>query len=144
MVKLAREKLQQSGFAVCDAKNLPFKASNFDTVIGSEIIYYLHDPHSFLRNVFRVLVPGGQLILLWGNPTFNFVYRLASLVGLRPTDPLGLRTPTRLQMLKMLTSAFPARRIEFYGVGLPLGISKVKANVVLALSPVNAVVVQVR
>lgn len=143
MVKLARERLKQGGFVVCDAENLPFKNGSFDTVIGSELIYYLHDPCSFVHGVSGVLSPGGQIILLWGNPTFNFVYRLASIVGLRPTDPFALKTPSRAQILKMLASEFPACRVEFHGIGLPLGMSKIRADVVLTVSPVNAIVARV-
>src|SRR5215471_10313184 len=84
---VARGRLRRTGFVVGDAEELPFRRGSFDTVIGSELFYYLADPRNFLRDVRRVLAPGGRIVLLWGNPTFNGVYRIASLAGLRPNDP---------------------------------------------------------
>jgi ubiquinone/menaquinone biosynthesis C-methylase UbiE len=142
MVGLARERLRCTGFVVGDAEELPFRRGSFDTVIGSELFYYLADPRNFLRDVRRVLAPGGRIVLLWGNPTFNGVYRVASLAGLRPNDPLGLTTPSAAHVLAMLTAEFRECRMELHGIGLPLGLSKLKAGAIRAVSPVSAVVAE--
>jgi len=140
MVKLARERLRCKRLVVGDAEELPFRPGSFDTVVGSELFYYLANPGHFLRDARRVLAPGGQIVLIWGNPAFNSVYRVASLVGLRPTDPLGLTTPSAAQVLTMLKAEFRACRVELHSVGLPFGLSKIKAGLVRVVSPVTAVV----
>jgi len=142
MAKLARERLRDTGLVVGDAEELPFRRGSFDTVIGSELFYYLANPRNFLSEVRRVLAPGGKIVLLWGNPTFNGVYRVASLVGLRPNDPLGLKTPSAAHIQAMLAAEFRACRIEFHSIGLPFRLSKIKAGLIRAVSPVSAVVAQ--
>ena len=140
MIKLAKGRLPQRKFVVCDAEHSPFKAACFDTVIASELIYYLRDPGNFLREVLRVLAPNGQLILLWGNPMLNFLYGWASLIGLRPTDPHALKTPSRQHIYEMLSSNFPNYRFEFFGIGLPRVLKKCNTELLRKISPVHAVV----
>jgi SAM-dependent methyltransferase len=46
-----------------DAQDMPFPDGSFDVVIMFEAIYYLSDPALFLREVQRVLRPGGVLLM---------------------------------------------------------------------------------
>ncbi len=62
MVKLIKKTSNIKAY-VCDAENLPFKNSEFDTVIATEVIYYLDNPEKFFREARRVLKPKGRLIL---------------------------------------------------------------------------------
>ena len=140
MLKLAQERLPQGSFVVSDAEHSPFKDACFDTVIASELIYYLRDPCDFLREVLRILKPNGQLILLWGNPMFHVMYGWASMFGLRPTDPHGFPPPSSQQIGEMLSSNFPHYRFEFYGIGLPWVQNKCTTELLRKMSPVNAVV----
>lgn len=52
---------------VCDAEKLPFPDASFDTVLGSEMLYYLDKPEKFLAEARRVLRPGGILLLSSAN-----------------------------------------------------------------------------
>lgn len=54
---------------VCDAEKLPFVDNSFDTVLGAEMIYYLDHPERFLYEIYRILRPGGQLLLSSANNT---------------------------------------------------------------------------
>jgi SAM-dependent methyltransferase len=42
---------------------LPFEADRFDAVICSDVLYHLDDDEAALREIFRVLVPGGTTVI---------------------------------------------------------------------------------
>ena len=57
-----------------DAHHLPFPDRSFDLVLLFEALYYLNDSEQFMSEVFRVLRPGGKLLLSTvhpGWPGFN-------------------------------------------------------------------------
>ncbi len=57
-----------------DAQKVPFRDGSFDAVILYEAIYYLGDCASFTRECYRILRPGGILLLCTANrdlPDFN-------------------------------------------------------------------------
>lgn len=45
----------------CDAADLPFPDSSFDTVVANHMLYHLDDPGTALREFARVLRPAGRL-----------------------------------------------------------------------------------
>lgn len=47
----------------CDAEKLPFEDSSFDSAISAEMIFYLDNPDNFLAEAYRVLKPGGRLLI---------------------------------------------------------------------------------
>jgi ubiquinone/menaquinone biosynthesis C-methylase UbiE len=51
-----------------DAESLPFADASFDLVIGHAVLHHLPDPARALRECFRVLVPGGTLVVA-GEPS---------------------------------------------------------------------------
>jgi ubiquinone/menaquinone biosynthesis C-methylase UbiE/uncharacterized protein YbaR (Trm112 family) len=46
-----------------DAFNLPLQDASVDAIIASEIIEHVPDPRAFLQELYRVLTPGGKLIV---------------------------------------------------------------------------------
>lgn len=46
-----------------DFQALPFPDGSFDKVLASNVIYFWTDPHAALREIMRVLKPGGRLVV---------------------------------------------------------------------------------
>lgn len=55
------------GWLVCDIQALPFAAGVFDTVVSSETIEHVGHPARAVRELSRVLKPGGRLFLTTPN-----------------------------------------------------------------------------
>lgn len=66
MCETAKKKYNCS-VVCCDAENLKFPDGTFDTVIASEVIYYLDHPELFIKEAFRVLKKGGRLLISSAN-----------------------------------------------------------------------------
>jgi phosphatidylethanolamine/phosphatidyl-N-methylethanolamine N-methyltransferase len=68
MLERARERARRDGIRVdlreADAQALPFPDGSFDTAIATFVFCSVPDPVLGLRELRRVLVPGGQLLLL--------------------------------------------------------------------------------
>lgn len=67
MLDLAGELFEGLGvkhaLQVGDARQLPFPSNSFDVVISAHMLEHLDDPLTALREMLRVLKPGGELIL---------------------------------------------------------------------------------
>ncbi len=48
---------------ICEATNLAFKNGQFDTVFSTQVIEHVSDPFKMLDEIYRVLKPGGTLII---------------------------------------------------------------------------------
>ena len=73
MLAIARERLAKAGASNCqvrrgDVYRLPFAdgtlASGFDAVIFHQVLHYLDDPQSALREAIRVAKPGGRILIV--------------------------------------------------------------------------------
>ncbi|HCR81181.1 MAG: 3-demethylubiquinone-9 3-O-methyltransferase [Candidatus Pacebacteria bacterium GW2011_GWB1_47_8] len=67
---------------------MPFKAKTFDYVICSEVIEHVTDPGLALKEIYRVLKPGGILVLTTANKFWYFSLLIAKLFNLRPYQGL--------------------------------------------------------
>jgi len=52
----------------CDLRELPFASSSIDLVVMPHVLEFHDDPHQILREVERILIPDGQLVITGFNP----------------------------------------------------------------------------
>ena len=93
-----------------DLENLPFSDAGFDVVLAIEVLRYLPEPAVALREMARVLRPGG-VIVATAAPLFNLNgYWLVN----RMAGALPVRNLTRLRQF-FVTSASLASRLRRAG-----------------------------
>lgn len=91
MLERARARAAREGVAVdlreADAQALPFPDASFETVVATCVLCSIPDPVQGLREMRRVLVPGGQLL------TLDHVLSHKPLLGslMRAVNPLVVR-----------------------------------------------------
>jgi SAM-dependent methyltransferase len=96
-----------------DAHDLPFSQSTFDLVVSCDSLEHFHDPLTVLKEVERVLKPGGTLVI-W----VPFLHPFHSTDYYRYT-PLGIQ--------HLLSTA----RLQLVSLEAPLGLFSVVAQAVL-------------
>lgn len=68
-------------FEVADRRALPFEDERFDVVVFATTLCHVVEPEAALREAYRVLVPGGTLLVFDGD-------YVTATVSLGPDDPL--------------------------------------------------------
>jgi SAM-dependent methyltransferase len=88
VVRWLRADLQEPCDVVCDFNSdeifLPFREARFDLAICTEVLEHLLWPHFLLKEIHRVLAPGGHLIVSVPNMA-SLSYRFAWLMGHLPS-----------------------------------------------------------
>ena len=85
---LTRQRFQLAGlqgrFVQGDAENLPFPEGSFDLVYSHGVLHHTPDTPQTIREVHRVLAPGGSAkIMLYHRNSFNYVINLGLVRRLR-------------------------------------------------------------
>jgi len=81
---------------VADAEQLPFPDGSFDLVVGHAVLHHLPDVERALREVLRVLRPGGRFVVCgeptrWGDFVARWLSRATWAAATRVTRWPGLR-----------------------------------------------------
>jgi 2-polyprenyl-6-hydroxyphenyl methylase/3-demethylubiquinone-9 3-methyltransferase len=71
---------------VGDVADLPFDNADFDYVVCTEVIEHIVEPQRALRELARVLRPGGMLVITTPNRVWHPAIRLATKLRLRPYE----------------------------------------------------------
>jgi ubiquinone/menaquinone biosynthesis C-methylase UbiE len=97
MVEVALQLAQRHGVRVegktVNAMALDFPDSSFDIVYASNLLHHLPDPMQCIREMYRVLRPGGKACFwdpLRHNPVINVYRRIASEVRTEDEHPLDI------------------------------------------------------
>jgi SAM-dependent methyltransferase len=62
-VRIARDRTSDAALVAGDAQQLPYADDSFDRVVCNGAIHHLPDVHAALRELYRVVVPGGRIVL---------------------------------------------------------------------------------
>lgn len=64
IISMARYICPEAEFLLADAQELPFEDASYDKVVAAQVFCFMQDVDKALGEVFRVLKPGGRLVLL--------------------------------------------------------------------------------
>jgi SAM-dependent methyltransferase len=114
-IEKARSLFPQLEFVLADVRTLPFGDASFDKAVAADLVEHLDDEtfRAMLRELRRVLVPGGTFTLYTPNPS-HLIERLKArdlILAQNPTH-IGLRdAPTLARMLR--EEGFTVERLEW-------------------------------
>jgi ubiquinone/menaquinone biosynthesis C-methylase UbiE len=82
MVRYVQDRLGQGRFRVGDIENIPFGDNTFDAVVCLGVLQFLDADEPALREVWRVLKPGGRAVIATPNGIRAFYYMDCMIEGL--------------------------------------------------------------
>jgi SAM-dependent methyltransferase len=90
---------------LCDLRELPFAANSIDLVVMPHALEFHDDPHQILREVERILIPEGQVVITGFNPIsfWGLRRRLMRRRGKFPNDGSYISVLRLRDWLKLLS-----------------------------------------
>jgi ubiquinone/menaquinone biosynthesis C-methylase UbiE len=114
MIARARRKAEESRLVIdlrtCDAEHLPFEDGSFDVIVTRHLLWTLPNPEIALKEWFRVLTPGGMLLVIDGVWNDN-----------RPGTQVRMRISSGMTRIFEPQNTHPASYSKGVRTRLPLG-----------------------
>ncbi len=109
----SEEKNREVPVVRCDFEALPFESDSLDVVVVHHVLEFANNPHAVLRELYRVVVPHGRILIVGFNPWSLFGMRmLASRFGRQPLWHNHLLAPARVtDWLQLL--GFESERTDY-------------------------------
>lgn len=104
---LVRERLPHQTAVEGDLEAMPFADASFATVICTEVLEHVPDPGLALREIRRVLIPGG--VLIGSVPARSAIWRLRFLSSTCPRDE-PFHNEYRAEEVREMLSGFDIQR----------------------------------
>lgn len=125
--KMAGEYEATSGFAVCDAENLPCKEGTLDAIMIVGALHHLPSPAAFFVETQRVLKPGGILVVGFEPNTWQYtlVYPLLKSIR-RLLSSRGTDIPSTASIGDQETEGFSLKDFKKFAVHSGLEIVEVQ------------------
>ena len=93
-------------------QGMPFRSGQFDHAALLAVIEHLRDPRPLLEEAFRILAPGGSLIITWPHAVIDPLLHLLHRVGWVSTEMEGDKHQARMPLDELLSSL---EKIGFQG-----------------------------
>lgn len=130
MLKVCLRELK-GPFSPCraDAGRLPFRAGAFDAVLCSGVLMHLRDPGTALRELCRVLRPGGRLVVSANNLLSPFAIPVWTWIRIRARSYQAFQTPLfykrnfrrlGIELQRVVGDTLLAVAIQVPGAGRPV------------------------
>ncbi len=103
MLERARRRDHRVRWVRGDALCLPFRDQGFEALVSTEAFHWFPDQQAALAEFFRVLAPGGRLLLALASPAFGVLSEATRLGSRLIGEPLYW--PTRGRLLASLRAA---------------------------------------
>lgn len=130
MMKIAEKRLKKFPNARIfrgDVHNIPFESKSFSTALSVSAFHYYVDPEKAISELYRVLKPGGSLIIIdWSRDPF---YSKAFNLFLRATSKTHINIYTLKELEKFIAKAgFKIKKtVKWrYGLWSLMGVKAVK------------------
>ena len=81
---VAKKYLSDYNFVECSMTKTPFPDNNFDKVYCSQVLNHIEDGERAIKEMYRILKPGGSFLIMTQNPYCVFIYKLGSFFKLTP------------------------------------------------------------
>jgi len=130
MVETARTKATAAGipahFVVGDAERLPYPDSTFDLVICNSVLHWFDDRLAAVREMARVLKPGGQVVMICAaSPGFSEWFDLIEVILPALSIPASVHGPAPLPTAAEVATLFRAAGLHLTHLSNPTEVQRV-------------------